>query len=143
VKMQREQGSSSLAFVLLIFSLGMLMLSGLQQQLDRQRFAVAREIGFLKEYTAAVSALAWGSKQHWQKANQWQCKREAAQWRACVLMTTKDKVVMAAQGVSQQKSAPVTLWRWGKVANTQWISSSHGWADFCPLTEASQCQLPE
>lgn len=139
-----ERGSSSLAFVLLLFSFGMLMLNGLQQQHRRQQVVVASETEYLKQYSAAVSALAWGTQRRWSNDSLWQCQQQALQWRACVKTIDKKRSLMAAQRQPQTAgNSPLVLWRWGKIENTRWISASHGWADFCPFTQASQCLLPE
>jgi hypothetical protein len=138
-----QQGSSSLAFVLLLFSLGMLMLSGLQQQLQGQHTAVAGEVRYLKEYATATSALAWGGQQSWQGKNHWQCQQQITSWRACVRILKNGKVIMAAQGVYPKESPPVTLWRWGTLKNGRWEAAPHGWADFCPLPEVDACLLPK
>lgn len=138
-----EKGSSALAFVLLMFSLGMLMLNGLQQQLTEQQGVVASEIDFLKQYANALSAQSWGSQQRWEASNQWRCQQQGKDGRACVLMTEKGEGIMAAQQVPEAGQIPITLWRWGDFDNTRWIAIPHGWLDFCPLSEATLCELPE
>ncbi|HEY1846002.1 MAG TPA: DUF2509 family protein [Buttiauxella sp.] len=143
MKANRQSGSSSLAFVLLLMALGLLMLHGLQQQLNQQQAGVAREVGYLKSYAGAVSALAWGRRQRWQGMEQWQCQRKDSQWRACLRVTGKGESLMAAQKLSSVDKTPVTLWRWGKLVNNRWRTAIHGWIDFCPLKEGAQCLLPE
>lgn len=143
MKANPEGGSSALAFVLLLFSLGMLMLNGLQQQLNQQQSVVASEIGFLKQYVQALSAQSWGSQLRWQAANQWRCQQQANEWRACVLVTAKGEGLMAAQEVPEHGQAPITVWRWGYIDNSRWIAAPHGWLDFCPLAETALCLLPE
>ncbi len=140
--MPRQQGSSSLAFVLLLFSLGMLMLNGLQQQLRQQQKAVASETALLKQYADAASALAWGGKLRWQAVREWRCQQQDRQWRACTVLTDKGETLMAAQGAAKADQNPITLWRWGKLDDTRWRDVPHGWLDFCPLREAARCQLP-
>lgn len=143
MKTGRQRGSSSLAFVLLLFTLGMLMLNGLQQQLNQQQKAVACEISFLKQYADAASALAWGSQQRWQAIRQWHCLQRGKEWRACILLTEKGEALMAAQKLSAHEQIPVTLWRWGKLEDSRWRALPHGWLDFCPIREVAQCQLPQ
>ncbi|WP_435927677.1 DUF2509 family protein [Dryocola sp. BD613] len=140
--MRRQRGSSSLAFVLLLFSLGMLMLNGLQQQLNQQQQSVASEINLLKQYSEAASALAWGGQQRWQATSSWQCQQQAMAWRACILSTDKGETLMAAQKLSAEDENPVTLWRWGSLEDSRWRAAPHGWLDFCPFREAARCQLP-
>lgn len=137
-----QRGSSSLAFVLLLFSLGMLMLNGLQQQLNQQQQSVASEINLLKQYAGAASALAWGGQQRWQATNEWRCQQQELEWRACILLTDKGETLMAAQTFSAEDKDPVTLWRWGSLEDSRWRAAPHGWLDFCPFRESTQCQLP-
>ncbi len=143
MKTEFQRGGSSLAFVLLLFSLGMLMLNGLQQQLNQQHKVVASEISFLKQYAVAVSALAWGSQQRWQTSRQWRCQQQGNEWRACLLSTEKGETLMAAQKLAAQDTTPVTLWRWGRLEDDRWRAAPHGWLDFCPFRETAWCQLPE
>jgi hypothetical protein len=143
VKARAQRGSSSLAFVLLLFSLGMLMLNGLQRQLSQQQATVASEIGFLKQYSGAISALAWGSRQSWQATGSWSCQNRPGEWRACVLRTEKGESLMAAQMLSGKDKSPVTHYRWGEIKDSRWQAKAHGWVDFCPLPEVSQCLLPQ
>ncbi|MCT4715429.1 DUF2509 family protein [Enterobacteriaceae bacterium H18W14] len=138
-----QRGSSSLVFVLLLLSLGILMLNGLQQQLNQQQKAIASEISFLKYYVDAVSALAWGGQQRWQATRQWQCQQQGKEWRACVLLTEKGETLMAAQKLPGQDQLPLTLWRWGSLEDSRWRAAAHGWLDFCPIREDAQCQLPQ
>jgi len=141
---QSEKGNATLGFVLLLFALGILMLSGLQQQLNQQRYLVASEIGFLKQYAAAVSAQAWGSQLSWTSTPTWECQHQSHQgWNACILTVGKNEFLMAAYGNFPGQQSPVTLWLWGSLENSRWISTPHGWLDFCPLTDASRCQLPQ
>ncbi len=142
MKTDFQRGGSSLAFVLLLLSLGMVMLNGLQQQLNQQQKTVASEISFLKEYAAAVSALAWGSQQRWPTTMRWYCQQQGNQWRACILSTEKGEALMAAQKLAAQAATPVTLWRWGSLEDARWRAAPHGWLDFCPFREAARCQLP-
>ena len=137
-----QRGSSSLAFVLLLFSFGMLMLNGLRQQLNQQQKSVASEINWLKQYAGAASALAWGGQQRWQASPQWQCQQQVAEWRACILLNDKGETLMAAQQLSAEDKDPVTLWRWGHLQGSRWRAAPHGWLDFCPFREAALCQLP-
>ena len=139
-----ERGNITLGFVLLLFALGILMLGGLQRQLSHQRHLVASEVGFLKQYAAAISAQAWGSQLTWQPQQTWQCQQEIVKgWIACVLLVERNEVLMAVRGTYSGAQLPLTLWRWGVVDNSHWLSTPHGWLDFCPFAEVPRCQLPQ
>lgn len=120
------------------------MLGGVQQQLSHQRHLVGSEVGFIKQYAQALSAQAWGSQLSWQPQLGWQCQQEPEKgWQACVVSDAKNEVLMAARGMFPGPAAPLTLWRWGRIEHSQWLSAPHGWLDFCPLAEVSQCLLPQ
>ena len=139
-----ERGNITLGFVLLLFALGILMLSGLQQQLSHQRFLVASEVGFLKQYISAVSAQAWGGQLSWQSQQSWQCQQQPGKgWKSCVRAVENNEAVMASFGIVSGEKMPLILWEWGTLINSQWSSAPHGWLDFCPFAEVSQCQFPQ
>ncbi|WP_183270478.1 DUF2509 family protein [Buttiauxella sp. A111] len=141
---QLERGNITLGFVLLLFALGILMLGGLQQQLSHQRFLVASEVDFLKQYASAVSAQAWGGQLSWQSQQSWQCQQHTGKgWKSCVRVVEKNEAVMAAFGMVSGQKMPLILWEWGTLVNSQWSSTPHGWLDFCPFSEATRCQLPQ
>jgi len=120
------------------------MLSGLQQQLSHQRFLVASEVGFLKQYASAVSAQSWGSQLTWQSQQSWQCQQQPGKgWKSCVRVVEKDQAVMAGFAMVTGQKMPLILWQWGKLDHSQWSSTPHGWLDFCPFTEVEKCQLPQ
>ncbi|TDN47467.1 MULTISPECIES: YgdB family protein [Buttiauxella] len=139
-----ERGNVTLGFVLLLFALGMLILSGLQQQLSHQKFLVASEVGFLKQYASAVSAQSWGSQLSWQPQQSWHCQQQTENgWKACVRMQEKNEAVMAAFGIVSGQKTPLILWEWGILVNSRWSAVPHGWLDFCPFDEVTRCQLPQ
>lgn len=139
-----EQGNTTLGFVLLLFALGTLMLSGLQQQLSHQRHLVASEVGFLKQYAQALSAQSWGSLLRWNPQQTWQCQEQSKDgWKVCVLAVEKNVALMAAYGRISGQQTPMVLWQWGMIENSDWISTPHGWLDFCPFAEEAKCHLPQ
>lgn len=140
---KREKGGTSLLMVLMLLAVGSLILSGLSQQLSAQRFEVAAEIQFIKNHTAARSALAWGEKQSWQPQRTWQCRLEARNnWQACLYQTDKGEALLAAFGTIPGNEVPFTLWRWGVLQGGELVASAQGWLDFCPLLDDDLCKLP-
>lgn len=139
----REKGVSSLSLVLALLLLGTLMLNGLHQQLSGRFAALASESSALKAFSAALSALAWAERQPWRPDVQWQCQRSAVnKWRACVKVVKPERIVVAAREEGEA-AAPLTLWRWAIPGGNGIRYAAHGWSDFCPLEEASQCPLPD
>lgn len=140
---RQEQGSSSLLMVLMLFALGSLMLDGISRQLRAQRFEIAGEVQFIKNDTAARSALAWGERQNWPQQSTWQCLSEQSHaWRACLYQTEKGEALLAAAGAGSSQALPLTLWRWGMLQEGKLVASAHGWLDFCPLMDKDLCDLP-
>ncbi|WP_312741749.1 DUF2509 family protein [Cedecea neteri] len=140
---KQEKGSTSLLMVLMLLAVGSLMLSGLSRQLSAQRFEVAAEIQFIKNQTAARSALAWGEKQRWQPQRTWQCQFESLnQWHTCLYLTDKGEALLAASGSVAGPMLPFTLWRWGVLQGNKLVASAQGWLDFCPLLDDDLCKLP-
>lgn len=140
---KQEKGSTSLVMVLMLLAVGSLMLSGLSRQLSAQRLEVAAEIQFIKNQTAARSALAWGEKQSWQAQKAWQCQTEPRNhWHACLHLTDKGEALLAASGAISAGALPFILWRWGVLQGSKLVASSQGWLDFCPLLDDELCQLP-
>lgn len=143
MKHSLEHGGSSLAFILLLFFSGLLLLNGLQQLLTQQRNSVAREVAYLQSYAGAVSALAWGGRLRWQGTHRWQCQQKESEWRACLRVVAKRESVLVAQKLSANDKSPIALWRWGYLEEGRWRAAPHGWLDYCPFREEAQCRLPE
>lgn len=134
--MNRQQGMSSLALVLLLLILGSLMLAGLNQQLDALMRIVTTESQAIQHQVTAQSALEWGRSQSWQPQTEYQCQQHPQQqWRACLRITGERVVLMASSGT-------IALWRLGEVKAGEVLFSPHGWSDFCPLKESALCLQP-
>lgn len=137
----REKGMSTIAMVLALLLLGSLMLGGLQQQLDSRFGRAANESAAIKAFNAALSALALSQSQRWVFTPQWQCQMlPEVKGRACVRQM-QTYLLVAAEG-AEENAVPLTLWRWAQPDGDRLRFMPHGWSDFCPLTEAKQCQLP-
>ena len=65
------------------------------------------------------------------------CREQAPQgWRACLRIFGDGSLVLSSA------SGEVQVWQSGEVRGGQVRFSAHGWSDFCPLREASLCQMP-
>lgn len=134
--MNRQQGMSSLALVLLLLILGSLMLAGLNQQLAALMRIVSTERQAIQHQAIAQSALEWGRTLPWQNQAEVTCRQHPQQpWRVC-LRILEERVVLIAN------SGRVMLWRLGEVKSGKVVFSPHGWSDFCPLKEKALCQQP-
>ncbi|QIK15311.1 DUF2509 family protein [Leclercia sp. 29361] len=134
--MNRQQGISSLALVLLLLILGSLMLAGLNQQLAALMRIVSTERQAIQHQAIAQSALEWGRTLPWQTQAEVTCRQHPQQpWRVC-LRILEQRVVLIAN------SGRVMLWRLGEVKGGKVVFSPYGWSDFCPLKEKALCQQP-
>ncbi len=132
--MNRQQGMSSLALVLLLLMLGSLMLAGLNQQLAALTRIVSTERQAIEHQAIAQSALEWGRMLSWQTQAEFACRQHPQQpWRVCIRILEGRALLIASSG-------SVTLWRLGEVTTDGVHFSPHGWSDFCPLKERALCQ---
>ena len=149
--MIRQRGMSSLLMVLLLLTLGSLLLEGLNLQQRALLAQTASETQAIRDTTIAHSALQWGKQQVWsaqqvRESRQepvWStqaplaCREQAQQgWRACLRIFDDGSLLLSSA------SGEVQVWQSGEVRGGQVRFSAHGWSDFCPLREASLCQMP-
>ncbi len=107
--MNRQQGMSSLALVLLLLILGSLMLAGLNQQLAALMRIVSTERQAIQHQAIAQSALEWGRMLSWQTQAEYACRQHPQQpWRVCLRILEERALLIASSGSA-------TLWRLGEV----------------------------
>ncbi len=134
--MNRQQGMSSLALVLLLLILGSLMLAGLNQQLAALMRIVSTERQAIQHQATAQSALEWGRMLSWQTQAEYACRQHPQRpWRVCLRILEERALLIASSGSA-------TLWRLGEVTASGVHFSPQGWSDFCPLKERALCQQP-
>lgn len=134
--MNRQQGMSSLALVLLLLILGNLMLAGLNQQLAALTRIVSTEHQAIQHQAIAQSALEWGRMLSWPTQTEPTCRQHPQQpWRVCLRILEGRALLIASSG-------SVTMWRLGEVKNDGVSFSPQGWSDFCSLKETALCQQP-
>ncbi|HDU4733349.1 TPA: DUF2509 family protein [Klebsiella pneumoniae] len=127
--MIRQRGMSSLLMVLLLLTLGSLLLEGLNLQQRALLAQTASETQAIRDTAIAHSALQWGRQQVWSVQVALACREQAPQgWRACLRIFGDGSLVLSSAS--------------GEVHGGQVRFSAHGWSDFCPLREASLCQMP-
>ncbi|MDU2544142.1 MAG: DUF2509 family protein [Klebsiella sp.] len=73
-----------------------------------------------------------------QTASETQAIRDTAiaHSRACLRIFGDGSLLLSSA------SGEVQVWQSGEVRGGQVRFSAHGWSDFCPLREASLCQMP-
>lgn len=135
--MNREQGVSSLAMVLLLLILGSLMLQGMNQQQVSFTNRVAMESQSLQRQAIVQSAMEWGRVQPWLLQPAVQCRTYSpTEARVCLRVLSDDELLLIAQ------YEDVALWRLGTVVEGRLVFSPQGWSDFCPLNKVLLCQMP-
>lgn len=138
---QRQRGVSALFMVLVLLFIGGLMAGGLHQQVNSNMSNSASEVQAIQQFSLALSAQDWATRQHWTASSHWQCQQDTVQhWRAC-LRGYQNGVILVAHGLSVATS-PIILWQRGQLVADQLRYSPHGWSDFCPFREVELCQLP-
>ncbi|MCL7653161.1 DUF2509 family protein, partial [Klebsiella pneumoniae] len=105
-----------------------------ERPLERQP---ATEPQTIRDTAIALSELRWGKQQVWSAQVALACREQAPQgWRACLRIFGDGSLVLSSA------SGEVQVWQSGEVRGGQVRFSAHGWSDFCPLREASLCQMP-
>ncbi|QMI06432.1 DUF2509 family protein [Citrobacter sp. RHB25-C09] len=135
--MNREQGVSSLALVLLMLVLGSLLLEGLSQQDVSLASRVSLESQALRRQAVVHSAAEWGRVQRWEGVSDVQCRQYSTENVPVCLRRFSDNHLLL---ISSHDGASV--WRLGERINGRVVFDPHGWSDFCPLQEVMLCQLP-
>ncbi|WP_034946786.1 DUF2509 family protein [Erwinia oleae] len=141
--MKEQQGGGLLIAVILLLMMSATLLHATRRQLDDSLSVVVKESRYIRQYSLAASALAWGSKRQWSaKDDSWYCQTENIyRWRACLRGLTAESYLMRGD------SGP------GSVAHFQWMIPGsepakmmpvpHGWIDYCPLAQEKMCEPDE
>ncbi|KFC06165.1 hypothetical protein GTGU_02686 [Trabulsiella guamensis ATCC 49490] len=135
--MNRENGISSLALVLLTLILGTLLLKGLSRQHQTMLSQVTLEQAALRDSARAQSALQWGRMQTWEAALKTQCQPAPA-FAATVCLRFEDDNT----GLLIARSGDFSYWQSVVLDKGVLRFSVHGWSDFCPRKESALCQIP-
>ena len=134
--MNRQRGVSSLAMVLMLLVTGSLMLQGLNQALRQQTASVSAESRALQRTAEVHTVLQWGKGQNWMAEAGAQCLVYGGITRVCLRLFDDGTLLLVA------KNEAFMLWQSGSWAAGNIRFSAHGWSDFCPLKEATRCQIP-
>jgi hypothetical protein len=126
---------SSLLMVLLLLTLGSLLLEGLNRSSGRcwrkppakRRRSAIRRCPFRAAVGKTAGLVGAGAAG---------LPEQAPGWRACLRIFDDGSLLLSSA------SGEVQVWQSGEVRGGQVRFSAHGWSDFCPLREASLCQMP-
>lgn len=91
----------------------------------------------LVQSAKAEALLAWGKQLTWSGEPDIHCQQAALfPGRLCLRRFADTSALLIARSGSQMR------WQSGRVSGGSVHFNPHGWSDFCPRKEASQCQLP-
>ncbi|NKI73171.1 DUF2509 family protein [Dickeya sp. CFBP 2040] len=133
---------------MLIMMTGVLMLGGLQRQLDIQVQQGIDEQRFWQAFNQGLSALNWGMGLRWHVTAEWQCQiQPSAQLRACLRVTGENRAdqigLLRAEGKINGDPQPLVFYHRvmvDAVATDGVIRPiAGGWLDFCPDTAELAC----
>ncbi len=138
--MHSQRGSGALLMVIIILLMGTVLLHATRRQLSDNLSLVSDERHYILEFTDAASALAWGERLTWRGTEEgWSCQRQPKYaWRACVLNHDRGRLLRGDSG-----SGTLSLYRWvSSLTGGRIRALPHGWLDYCPLPDRSQCDDP-
>ncbi|MCV9879199.1 YgdB family protein [Brenneria izbisi] len=144
----REQyGGGTLVMVMLITVIGLLLMSGLQRQLDATIQMGNDERHYLRAFNQALSSLNWGIHVVWPRLqDDWSCQTLASDTLNVCLKKASDEGLglLRGEGLLPSQRRPLFLYQrvvFSGLASEQITlkAVSRGWLDFCPDSEAERC----
>lgn len=142
-----QSGGSTLAMVMLISIVGLLLMSGLQRQLDAAIHMGNDERHYLRAFNQALSSLNWAMSLRWRDAEpRWQCQTLATEELKACLRKASDGAQWLLRGEGRLPSSPRPLVLYRRVVSLTPVSQHvtlrpvpHGWLDFCPDKDDALC----
>ncbi|WP_241771480.1 YgdB family protein [Pectobacterium peruviense] len=147
----KQEGSGTLAMVLLIAIIGLLLMSGLQRQLDAAIQMGSDERHYLRAFNQALSSLNWGVGQRWGALTEnWQCQQLSADPLVVCLRAASDGGQGLLRGDGAIPASPRPLRLYQRVSFSALSSGQitiqplgNGWLDFCPDKDVAHCDATE
>ncbi|WP_409160654.1 YgdB family protein [Pectobacterium sp. B2J-2] len=146
-----QAGSGTLAMVLLIAVIGLLLMSGLQRQLDTAIQVGNDERHYLRAFNQALSSLNWGKGLRWNALTEsWQCQQLSSEQLVVCLRAASDRSLglLRGEGALPASARPLTLYQ--RVSLSSLPSGliaiqplGNGWLDFCPDKDVTRCDVTE
>ncbi|MCG8707254.1 YgdB family protein [Brenneria sp. 4F2] len=133
--------------VMLISITGLLLMSGLQRQLDAAIRMANDERHYLQAFNQASSSLSWALSLRWRDEDVgWQCQTLAAENLKSCVRTASDEGqwLLRGEGILPASARPLMLYQRAvsltSVSGHVTLQSvSHGWLDFCPDKDWARC----
>ncbi|UUE44136.1 YgdB family protein [Pectobacterium aroidearum] len=151
MKQGLQKGSGTLAMVLLIAAIGLLLMSGLQRQLESAIQVGNDERHYLRAFNQALSSLNWGIGLRWRVSTEsWQCQQLSAEQLVVCLRAASDGKQGVLRGEGTLPASTRTLKLYQRVSFLALSSGqiaiqplANGWLDFCPDKEVTRCDATE
>ena len=137
--MHPQQGSGVLIMVVILLLLGAALLHSTRQQLSDNLSLVMDEQHYIRQYTQAASALAWGEQVRWPYPSERVACQQQMQygWRACLQLLQSGMLLRADSGPDT-----IALYRWVTRRSADKIRAiPHGWLDYCPVAASELCNV--
>ncbi|BES83787.1 membrane protein [Pectobacterium araliae] len=147
----KQEGSGTLAMVMLIAIIGLLLMSGLQRQLDTAIQVGNDERHYLHAFNQALSSLNWGKGLRWNALTEsWQCQRLSTEQLVVCLRMASDGTqgLLRGEGTFPTLARPLRLYQrvsFSALSSGQMAIQplGSGWLDFCPDKDAARCDATE
>ncbi|MEE3660798.1 YgdB family protein [Brenneria sp. g21c3] len=142
-----QSGGGTLAMIMLISIVGLLLMSGLQRQLDAAMRTANDERHYLRAFNQALSSLNWALSLRWRDAQAgWQCQALATEaLKACLRKASDEgQWLLRAEGPMPASPRPLMVYQ-RVVALTSAAGHvtlqpvARGWLDFCPDKDRMRC----
>ncbi|WP_127957435.1 YgdB family protein [Serratia microhaemolytica] len=144
-----QQNGSILAAVMLLLLLGLMVLNGLQRQLESALLLSVEQQRYLRAHNQAASALSWGLAQRWPtnelSVSDWFCLPEHQDaLQACLRYSTSaaQPAILRGRGIIDGQTP---LWLYQLVTThpednrVMLRAQPNGWLDFCPAKDGVDC----
>ncbi|WP_192458062.1 YgdB family protein [Musicola keenii] len=140
------QRGSTVLMAMLMLVIGMLILSGLQRQLEAQMLQDRDEQRALEDFNLASSALKWGLTLEWRIDDDgWQCQSAGVDaLRACLRLNAGGRIgLLRGERLAAGVARPAAFYYRVVPAliNDRPIIQpiAGGWLDVCPVAGAQNC----
>lgn len=143
-----QQGNGALLMVMLLAAAGLLLMTGMQRQLDSALSLTHDERRYWQTLVLAESSLQWGIGQVWLMSNRTdeQCLSYAAEGlRVCLRQVPGERyMLLRGEGHLPRSSSVMVIYQRVVPIEPDGESSplkpiAGGWLDFCPERQEAMC----
>lgn len=149
MKRWNQRGNGALVMVMLLAAVGLLLMTGMQRQLDSALYLTHDERRYWQTLVLAESSLQWGIGQVWLMGNRSdeQCLSYAAErLRVCLRdVPGEHYMLLRGEGHLPASSSVMVLYQRVVPIESEGETSplkpiAGGWLDFCPERQEAICE---